>query len=111
MDSASGAREGGGAGSGRGMGMGTCAALSSIEAEYIAFDRWQRNQFGVNFLRDLGISIHDAMVVNANNQGSISLIMNPVFHNHSSTSTFSTISPATYPRKDESVSTMCLHRR
>ena len=35
----------------------------------------------VDFLKDLGISVQDSMVVNADNQGSIALAKNPVFHN------------------------------
>ena len=35
----------------------------------------------VDFLKDLGISVQDLMVVNADNQGSIALAKNPVFHN------------------------------
>ena len=35
----------------------------------------------VNFLNDLGVLMQDPMVVNADNQGSIALSKNPVFHN------------------------------
>ena len=35
----------------------------------------------VDFLKDLGILVQDSMVVNADNQGSIALAKNPVFHN------------------------------
>ena len=37
----------------------------------------------VDFLKDLGISVQDSMVVNADNQGSIALAKNPVFHDQS----------------------------
>ena len=37
----------------------------------------------VDFLKDLGVSIHDKMVVNADNQESIALAKNPVFHDRS----------------------------
>ena len=37
----------------------------------------------VSFLKCLGISLQGPMVVNADNQGSIALAKNPVFHDHS----------------------------
>ena len=37
----------------------------------------------VDFLKDLSVSVQDSMVVNANNQGSIALAKNPVFHDRS----------------------------
>ena len=37
----------------------------------------------VDFLKDLGVSVQDSMVVNADNQGSIALAKNPVFHDRS----------------------------
>jgi len=52
----------------------SCVALSSTEAEYI----WM-----VDFLRNLGVSLRGSMVVNVNNQRSISLAKNPVFYDRS----------------------------
>ena len=37
----------------------------------------------VDFLRDLGISIHDAMVVDANIQGRMAMAKDSVFHDRS----------------------------
>ena len=37
----------------------------------------------VDFLHSLGVSLQGPMVVNADNQGSISLAKNPVFHDRS----------------------------
>ena len=36
-----------------------------------------------DFLQNLGVSLHGPMVVNADNQGSIALAKNPVFHDRS----------------------------
>lgn len=62
----------------------TCVALSSTEAEYMALCQAAKESIWmVDFLRDLGISIHDTMVINADNQGAIALAKNPVFHDRS----------------------------
>ena len=37
----------------------------------------------VDFLRDLGVSLRGPMVIKADNQGSIALAKNPVFHDRS----------------------------
>ena len=59
-----------------------CIALSLTEAEYMALcQAVKESVWMVNFLKDLGISVQDSMVVNADNQGSIALAKNPVFHN------------------------------
>ena len=62
----------------------TCVALSSMEAEYMALCQAAKESvWMVDFLRDLGISIHNTMVVNSDNQGAIALAKNPVFHDRS----------------------------
>ena len=59
----------------------TSMALSSTEAEYMALCQAAKESIWmVDFLKDLSISVQDSMVVNANNQGSIALAKNPVFH-------------------------------
>ena len=61
----------------------TCVTLSSMEAEYMALcQAVKESVWMVDFLRDLGILIHDIMVVNSDNQGAIALAKNPVFHDH-----------------------------
>ena len=62
----------------------SCIALSSTEAKYMALCQAAKESvWMVNFLKDLSISVQDSMVVNADNQGSIALTKNPVFHNQS----------------------------
>ena len=62
----------------------SCVALSSTEAEYMALCQAAKESvWMVDFLKNLGISIHDTMVVNADNQGSMALAKNPVFHDRS----------------------------
>lgn len=56
----------------------SCVALSSAEAALC-----QGSEGMVKFLRELVISVHDAMVVNTENQGSMDLANNPVIHNRS----------------------------
>ena len=59
----------------------SCIALSSMEAKYMALcQAVKESVWMVDFLKDLGISVQDSMVVNADNQGSIALAKNPVFH-------------------------------
>ena len=59
-----------------------CVALSSTEAEYMALCQVAKESvWMVDFLKDLSILVQDSMVVNADNQGSITLTKNPVFHN------------------------------
>ena len=61
-----------------------CITLSSMEAEYMALCQAVKESIWmVDFLWDIGISIHNTMVINANNQGAIALAKNPVFHDHS----------------------------
>jgi hypothetical protein len=65
----------------------TCVALSSTEAEYVALcpvakgSVWMIEFLGD--LGDLGVSIHDAMVVHVDSQWAIALAKNPVFHDRS----------------------------
>ena len=62
----------------------TCMALSSTEAEYVALCQVVKESvWMVEFLEGLGVSIHNAMMINVNNQGAIALARNPVFHNRS----------------------------
>ena len=62
----------------------TCVALSSMEAEYMALCQVAKESvWMVDFLNDLSVSVQDSMVVNADNQGSIALTKNPVFHDQS----------------------------
>ena len=59
----------------------TCVALSSTEAEYMALCQVSKEAVWMaDFLQNLGVSLHGLMVVNADNQGSIALVKNPVFH-------------------------------
>ena len=62
----------------------TCVALSSTEAEYMALCRASKEAvWMVDFLASLGVSLHGLMVVNADNQASIALAKNSVFHDRS----------------------------
>lgn len=57
--------------------------LSFTEAEYIALCQAAKESiWTIEFLKSLGVSIRDAMMVN-DNQGAMSLPRNPVFHNRS----------------------------
>ena len=59
-----------------------CIALSSTEAKYMTLCQVAKESvWMVDFLKDLSILVQDSMVVNADNQGSIALAKNPVFHN------------------------------
>ena len=59
-----------------------CIALSLMEAKYMALcQAVKESVWMVDFLKDLGISVQDSMVINADNQGSIALAKNPVSHN------------------------------
>ena len=60
----------------------TSVALSLTEAKYMALCQVAKELIWmVDFLKDLSISVQDSMVINADNQGSIALAKNPVFHN------------------------------
>jgi hypothetical protein len=61
-----------------------CVALSLTEAEYMALC-WTAKElvWMVNFLKNLGILVCDSMVINVDNQASITLTKNPVFHDWS----------------------------
>ena len=62
----------------------TCVALSSTEAEYVALCQVAKESvWMVEFLEGLGVSIHNAMMINVDNQGAIALARNPVFHDRS----------------------------
>jgi hypothetical protein len=57
-------------------------ALSSTNAEYMALCQALREAVWMTgFLQNLGVSLHGPMVINIDNQGSIMLVNNPVFHN------------------------------
>jgi hypothetical protein len=59
-------------------------ALSSTEAEYVALCQVAKESvWMIEFLGDLGVLIHDAMVVHVDNQGAIALAKNSVFHDRS----------------------------
>jgi hypothetical protein len=58
-----------------------CIALSSTEADYMALCQTAKELvWMVDFLENLGILVCDSMVINADNQASIALVKNPVFH-------------------------------
>jgi len=62
----------------------SCVALLTREAEYMALCQGSKKSvWMVDFLKNLGVSLRDQMVVNADNQGSIALARNPVFHDRS----------------------------
>jgi len=55
-----------------------------MEAEYMALCQASKEAvWMVDFLRNLGVSLQGPMVVNVDNQGSIALAKNPVFHDRS----------------------------
>ena len=59
----------------------TCVTLSSTEAEYMALCQASKEAVWMgDFLSSLGVMMQGPMVVNADNQGSIALTKNPVFH-------------------------------
>ena len=52
-----------------------------MEAEYMAICQAAKESvWMVDFRKDLGISVSGSMVINVDNQGSIALAKNPVFH-------------------------------
>ena len=58
----------------------SCVALSPTEAKYIAlYQAAKESAWMIDFLKGLGISIHDTMPINADNKGCISYAKNPVF--------------------------------
>jgi hypothetical protein len=62
----------------------TCIALSSTEAEYIALCQAAKEAIWLtDFLSGLGVSIHNSIPLYVDNQGSIALAKNPVFHDRS----------------------------
>jgi Reverse transcriptase (RNA-dependent DNA polymerase) len=62
----------------------TCVALSSTEAEYMALCQASKESVWMtDFLGSLGVTLHGPAVLNADNQGSIALTRNPVFHDRS----------------------------
>jgi hypothetical protein len=62
----------------------TCVALSSTEAEYMALCQAAKEAVWMRiFLKGLGVSVRDPVVVNVDNQGGIALAKNPVFHDRS----------------------------
>ena len=59
-----------------------CMTLSSTEAEYVALCQAAKESvWTIEFLKTLGVSIHNTMTVNVDNQGTMALARNPVFHN------------------------------
>ena len=59
-----------------------CVTLSSTEVEYVALcQAVKESVWMIEFLKTLGVLIHDAMMVNVDNQGAMALARNPVFHN------------------------------
>jgi hypothetical protein len=59
----------------------SCVTLSSTEAEYMALCQASKEAVWMaDFLESLGVPLRGPMVVNADNQGSIALAKNPVFH-------------------------------
>lgn len=61
-----------------------CVALLSSEVEYMALCQASKEAvWTADFLGNIGVELWGPMVVNADNQGSIALTKNPVFHDHS----------------------------
>ena len=59
----------------------TCITLSSTEAEYMALCQASKESVWMaDFLGSLGVSLQGLVVINADNQGSIALTRNLVFH-------------------------------
>ena len=59
-----------------------CVTLSSTEAKYVTLCQVVKESvWTIEFLKTLGVSICDAMMVNVDNQGAMALVRNPVFHN------------------------------
>ena len=59
-----------------------CVTLLSTEVEYVALCQAAKESvWTIEFLKTLGVSIHDTMTVNVDNQGAMALARNPVFHN------------------------------
>ena len=62
----------------------TCIALSLTEVEYMALCQASKESVWMaNFLGSLGVSLQGPVVINADNQGSIALMRNLVFHDQS----------------------------
>jgi len=58
-----------------------CVALSSTEAEYMALCQSAKESVWLEeFVKGLGVSVSGSMVIKVNNQGSIVLMKNSVFH-------------------------------
>ena len=61
-----------------------CVALSSTEAEYMALCQSAKESVWLEeFVKGLGISVSGSMVIKVDNQGSIALAKNSVFHDRS----------------------------
>ena len=59
-----------------------CMTLSSTEAEYVTLCQAAKESvWMIEFLKTLGVSIHNTMTVNVDNQGTMALARNPIFHN------------------------------
>jgi len=59
----------------------SCIALSSREAEHMVLcQAAKESMWTTDFLISLGVSVHNVIVINTDNQGSITLAKNPVFH-------------------------------
>jgi len=70
----------------------SCVVLSSTEAEYMTLCQAAKESIWmVDFLKDLGISVSDSIVINVDNQGGIALAKNPVTAPRTSTSNTTTL--------------------
>ena len=59
-----------------------CVTLPSTEVEYVAlYQAVKESVWMIEFLKTLGVSICNAMMVNVDNQGAMALARNPIFHN------------------------------
>ena len=59
-----------------------CVTLLSTEVEYVALCQAAKESvWTIEFLKTLGVSICNAMMVNVDNQGAMALARNPIFHN------------------------------
>jgi hypothetical protein len=86
----------------------SCVALSSTDAEYMALCQASKEAVWMtDFLQNLGVSPRMPMAINADNQGSITLVNNRVFHDRSKyLFTYSAITRAnSSSRKGSSITT------
>ena len=82
----------------------TCVVLSFTEAEHVALCQVVKESgWMAGFVEGLGVSIHDAMMVNVDDQGSITLAKNLVSHDRRSIPTFRTITLGAWSRQAGSI--------